>query len=224
MGQNKLELNTLKTVEMTVDSSEGSPPTLPPLSIFNNTVSAVANFQVPGFHNLPGPEVGIKHQRHQEGGPAEDVLPCANSRTTKQDRNRLQRTVMTAEKIIGASLPSIQDLYVSRVRKRAADTKRRIQRKKQQQQRQPMQGNLPAMRAFRAGELCRALYSVFRHSGGFSVSCQYSGLWDSIVQMLLSPNQEVSLPEGAHCSNFMSLYVPLCMTCQPGSDMMTLLW
>ncbi|KAI3371617.1 hypothetical protein L3Q82_024182, partial [Scortum barcoo] len=38
---------------------------------------------------------------------------------TKQDRNRLQRTVRTAEKIISASLPSIQDLYVSRVRKRA---------------------------------------------------------------------------------------------------------
>ncbi|KAI3353967.1 hypothetical protein L3Q82_018457, partial [Scortum barcoo] len=40
---------------------------------------------------------------------------------TKQDRNRLQRTVRTAEKIIGASLPSIQDLYVSRVRKRAGN-------------------------------------------------------------------------------------------------------
>lgn len=35
-------------------------------------------------------------------------------------------------------------------------------------------------------ELCCALYSVFRHSGDSSVSCQYSGLWDSIVQMLLS--------------------------------------
>ncbi|XP_076866468.1 uncharacterized protein LOC143517634 [Brachyhypopomus gauderio] len=38
---------------------------------------------------------------------------------TKQDRNRLQRTVWTAEKVIGASLPSIQDLYCSRTRKRA---------------------------------------------------------------------------------------------------------
>ncbi|KAI3367746.1 hypothetical protein L3Q82_026590, partial [Scortum barcoo] len=40
---------------------------------------------------------------------------------TKQDRNRLQRRVRTAEKIIGAILPSIQDLYVSRVRKRAGN-------------------------------------------------------------------------------------------------------
>ncbi|KAI3362516.1 hypothetical protein L3Q82_012829 [Scortum barcoo] len=42
---------------------------------------------------------------------------------TKQDRNRLQQT---AEKIIGASLPSIQDLYVSRVRKRAEDLWKRV--------------------------------------------------------------------------------------------------
>ncbi|KAI3376025.1 hypothetical protein L3Q82_016557 [Scortum barcoo] len=37
-NQNNLELNTLKTVEMTVDLRR-SPPTLPPLSILNNTVS-----------------------------------------------------------------------------------------------------------------------------------------------------------------------------------------
>ncbi|XP_048106307.1 uncharacterized protein LOC125299187 isoform X3 [Alosa alosa] len=38
---------------------------------------------------------------------------------TKRDRARLQRTIR-AERIIGADLPSIQDLYRSRVRKRAA--------------------------------------------------------------------------------------------------------
>ncbi len=38
---------------------------------------------------------------------------------TKHDRNRLQWTVRTAERIIGVDLPSIQDLYTSRVRKRA---------------------------------------------------------------------------------------------------------
>ncbi|KAI3372935.1 hypothetical protein L3Q82_022731, partial [Scortum barcoo] len=42
-GQNNLELNMLKTVEMTVDFRR-SPPTLPPLSILNNTVSAVETF------------------------------------------------------------------------------------------------------------------------------------------------------------------------------------
>uniref|UniRef100_A0A8C5I2T0 Phosphodiesterase n=1 Tax=Gouania willdenowi TaxID=441366 RepID=A0A8C5I2T0_GOUWI len=39
--------------------------------------------------------------------------------STKLDRHRLQRIVRTAEKIIGVDLPSIQDLYLSRVRKRA---------------------------------------------------------------------------------------------------------
>ncbi len=38
---------------------------------------------------------------------------------TKTDIRRLQRTVRTAEMIIGASLPSLQELYTSRVRKRA---------------------------------------------------------------------------------------------------------
>ena len=40
---------------------------------------------------------------------------------TQQDRNRLQRTVRTAERITGALLPSIQELYSSRTRKRAGN-------------------------------------------------------------------------------------------------------
>ena len=38
---------------------------------------------------------------------------------TKLDKHRLQRTIRTAEKIIGVDLPPIQDLYRYRVRKRA---------------------------------------------------------------------------------------------------------
>ncbi len=38
---------------------------------------------------------------------------------TKTDIRRLQRTVGTAERIIGAPLPSLQERYTSRVRKRA---------------------------------------------------------------------------------------------------------
>src|SRR4029434_5078540 len=37
----------------------------------------------------------------------------------KRDKNRLQRSVRSAETIIGANLPTIQDRYTSRVRKRA---------------------------------------------------------------------------------------------------------
>ena len=40
---------------------------------------------------------------------------------TKQDRSRLKLTIRTAEKIIGARLPTIQDLNLSRVRKRAGN-------------------------------------------------------------------------------------------------------
>ncbi|KAK7916263.1 hypothetical protein WMY93_012024 [Mugilogobius chulae] len=39
---------------------------------------------------------------------------------TVRDRHRLQRIVRSAEKVIGCSLPSLQDLYVSRTRGRAA--------------------------------------------------------------------------------------------------------
>lgn len=35
-------------------------------------------------------------------------------------------------------------------------------------------------------QLSSALYSVFKHSGDSSVSCQHVGLWEGIVQMLLS--------------------------------------
>ncbi len=38
---------------------------------------------------------------------------------TNTDIRRLQRTVRNAERIIGAPLPSLQELYISRVRKRA---------------------------------------------------------------------------------------------------------
>ncbi len=37
---------------------------------------------------------------------------------SKSDIRRLQRTVRTAERIIGVHLPSLQDLYYSRVKKR----------------------------------------------------------------------------------------------------------
>ncbi len=44
---NKLELNTLKTVEMIVDFRR-KPPTLPPLTIMNSTVTAVESFRFLG--------------------------------------------------------------------------------------------------------------------------------------------------------------------------------
>ncbi|KAI2646944.1 putative RNA-directed DNA polymerase from transposon BS [Labeo rohita] len=40
---------------------------------------------------------------------------------SKSDIRRLQRTVRTAERIIGVHLPNLQDLYISRVKKRAGN-------------------------------------------------------------------------------------------------------
>ncbi len=40
---------------------------------------------------------------------------------SKSDIRRLQRTVRTAERIIGVHLPSLQDLYYSRVKKRGGN-------------------------------------------------------------------------------------------------------
>ncbi len=95
---------------------------------------------------MSGPEVGHSHRLHREKGPAEMYFPrqlkkfnlpqahmtqfysaviesvlCSSitvwfGSASKSDIRRLQRTVRTAERIIGVHLPSLQDLYYSRVR------------------------------------------------------------------------------------------------------------
>ncbi|TWW57365.1 hypothetical protein D4764_07G0000840 [Takifugu flavidus] len=70
---------------------------------------------------------------------------------TKQDRNRLQQTVRTAERVIGTSLPSVQDLYESRVRKWARSISA-----------DPSHHGLPSCRRY------RALYiTIRRHRNSF---------------------------------------------------------
>ncbi len=147
---NNLELNTLKTVEMIVDFRR-NPPALPPLTIMNNLCECSGVIQVPGNHHLSGPEVGHSHRLHREKGPAEIVLSsstekvqpatgahdtvllccywvgsvlfynCMVGSASKSDIRDWQRTVRTAERIIGVHLPSLQDLYYSRVKKRAGN-------------------------------------------------------------------------------------------------------
>ncbi|KAK3525134.1 hypothetical protein QTP86_017771, partial [Hemibagrus guttatus] len=147
-SRNNLELNTLKTVEMIVDFRRNT-PALPPLTIMNSTVPTVASFRFLGTtisqdlkwdthidatikkaqqrlyflrqlrkFNLPQ-ELLI----HFFSAVIESVL-CTSitvwfGSATKSDMRRLQRTVRTAERIIGAPLPTLQELYTSRVRKRA---------------------------------------------------------------------------------------------------------
>ncbi|KAK3522700.1 hypothetical protein QTP86_030096, partial [Hemibagrus guttatus] len=147
-SHNNLELNTLKTVEMIVDFKRNT-PALPPLTIMNSTVPTVASFRFLGTtisqdlkwdthidatikkaqqrlyflrqlrkFNLPK-ELLI----HFDSAVIESVL-CTSitvwfGSATKSDMRRLQRMVRTAERIIGAPLPTLQELYTSRVRKRA---------------------------------------------------------------------------------------------------------
>ncbi len=144
---NNLELNTLKTVEI-VDFRR-NPPCSPPLTIMNSTVTAVESFRFLGTtisHDLKWDNhidsIAKKAQQRlyflcqlrkfnlpQEllkqfySAIIESVL-CFSitvwfGSATKTDIRRLQRTVRTAERIIGAPLPSLQELYTSRVRKRA---------------------------------------------------------------------------------------------------------
>ncbi len=62
---NKLELNTLKSVEMIVDFRR-NPPALPPITITNSSLTAVESFILLGNHHILGPEVGQSHWVHCE--------------------------------------------------------------------------------------------------------------------------------------------------------------
>ncbi len=144
---NNLELNTLKTVEMIVDFRRT--PALPPLTILNSSVTAVESFRFLGttisqdlkWDNHIESMVKKAQKRlyflrqlrkfnlQQEllkqfySAIIESVL-CTSitvwfSSATKFDLRRLWSVVRTAERIIGTTLPPLQELYLSRVSKRA---------------------------------------------------------------------------------------------------------
>ena len=114
-----------------------SPPTLPPITILNSTVSAVETFRFLGstisqdlkwtsntdkIIKKAQQRMYFLRQLRKFNLPQELLIQfytatiqsvlCTSitvwfGSATSQDRNRLQRTVRTAEKIIGANLPSI---------------------------------------------------------------------------------------------------------------------
>ncbi len=126
-----------------------NPPALPPLTIMNNTVTAVESFRFLGttisqdlkWDNHIESIVNKAQQRlcflrqlrkfnlPQEllkqfySAIIESVLRTSItvwfSSATKSDLRRLWRVVRTAERIIGTTLPTLQELYSSRVTKRA---------------------------------------------------------------------------------------------------------
>ncbi|KAL0181742.1 hypothetical protein M9458_024148, partial [Cirrhinus mrigala] len=139
---NNLELNTLKTVEMVIDFRR-NPPALPPLSIMDSTVAAVETFKFLGSiisrdlkwdthidsitkkaqqrlyflrqlkkFNLPQELLKQFYSAVIESVLCTSITVWFGS-ATKSDTRRLQRTVRTAERIISASQPTLQELYTS---------------------------------------------------------------------------------------------------------------
>ncbi|KAK3509415.1 hypothetical protein QTP70_034170 [Hemibagrus guttatus] len=145
---NNLELNTLKTVEMIVDFRRNT-PALPPPTIMNSTVPTVESFRFLGttisqdlkwdthidsiikkaqqrlyfLRQLRKFNLPQELLTHFYSAVIESVLCTSKTvwfgSATKSDIRRLHRMVRTAERIIGAPLPTLQELYTSRVRKRA---------------------------------------------------------------------------------------------------------
>ncbi|KAK3570810.1 hypothetical protein QTP86_027632, partial [Hemibagrus guttatus] len=143
-----LELNTLKTVEMIVDFRRNT-PALPPLTIMNSTVPTVESFRflvttisqdlkwdtrIDSIIKKAQQRLYFLRQLRKFNLPQElltqfysaviESVLCTSitvwfGSATKSDIRRLQRTVRTAERIIGAPQPTLQELYTSRVRKRA---------------------------------------------------------------------------------------------------------
>ncbi|KAL0165593.1 hypothetical protein M9458_037437, partial [Cirrhinus mrigala] len=137
-SHNNLELNTLKTVEMTVDFRR-KPPALPPLTIMNSTVALVDSFKFLGTNisqdlkwDIHIDSIVKKAQQrlyflrqlkkfNLPQALMTQFYSAVIESVLKSDIRRLQRTVRTAERIIGVHLPNLQDLYVSRVKKRAGN-------------------------------------------------------------------------------------------------------
>ncbi|KAL0195200.1 hypothetical protein M9458_008772, partial [Cirrhinus mrigala] len=131
-SHNNLELNTLKTVEMTVDFRR-KPPALPPLTIMNSTVAAVDSFKFLGTNISQD----LKWDIHIDSIVKKAQQRLYFLRQLKKfnlpqalmtqfysaviESVLLQRTVRTAERIIGVHLPNLQDLCISRVKKRAGN-------------------------------------------------------------------------------------------------------
>ncbi len=136
------EINWVSTLSMALNRRFSGLKILP-LHFFslytNDSTSKV--LQIPGHHNFSGPEVVHSHWVHGERGCTSFASwgsstyhrSCWNSSTppsfnlssvwfssaTKSDLRRLRRVVRTAELIIGTTLPTLQELYSSRVSKRA---------------------------------------------------------------------------------------------------------
>ncbi|TWW59225.1 Transposable element [Takifugu flavidus] len=147
-GHNNLQLNAQKTVEMIVDFRKVTAP-LPPLALMDSPITIADSFRFLGTtitRDLKWePTISSLIKKAQQRmfflrklrklklpprmlaqfytAIIESILTSSLTMwyadATVRDRLRLQRVMRAAKKVIGCRLPSIQDLYISRTRRRA---------------------------------------------------------------------------------------------------------
>ncbi|KAK3556662.1 hypothetical protein QTP70_011926 [Hemibagrus guttatus] len=146
---NNLELNSLKTVEMTVDFRKDPAPR-PPVILCDSPVSSAESFCFLGTtitkelkweQNIRSPTRKAQQRMYFLRQLKKFLLPVKMlvnfytaiiesvltssitvwfAAATARDKAKLQHVIHSAEKVIGCSLPSLQELYVSRSQRRAA--------------------------------------------------------------------------------------------------------
>ena len=147
-GQNNLELNALKTVEMVVDFRRNpAPPT--PITLRDSPVDTAESFRFLGtiisqdlkwelnissltkraqqrmyfLRQLKKFNLPKTMMVHFYTSIIESILTSSITiwyvASTANDKGRLQRIITSAEKVIGCNLPSLQDLFASRTLRRA---------------------------------------------------------------------------------------------------------
>ena len=146
--QNNLVLNAVKTVEMVVDYRKNPAP-LTPITLSDSTIDIVESCRFLGTiisqdlkWELNISSITKKAQQrmfflrqlkkfnlpktmmvHFYTSIIESILTSSitiwYAAATAKDKDRLQRIIRHSEKAIGCNLPSLQDLYASRIRRRA---------------------------------------------------------------------------------------------------------
>lgn len=147
-GENNLELNALKTVEMIADFRKSpAPPT--PITLCDSPVDIVESFRFLGtiitqdlkwelnisslikkaqqrmffLRQLEKFNLPKTMMVHFYSAIIESILTSSiitwYAAATARDKGRLQRVIRSAEMVIGCNLPSLQELYSSRTLRRA---------------------------------------------------------------------------------------------------------
>ncbi|KAK3538608.1 hypothetical protein QTP86_007676 [Hemibagrus guttatus] len=148
-SMNNLELNSLNTVEMIVDFRKDPAP-LPPVILCDSPVTSAESSHFLGTtitkelkweQNISSLTKKAQQRMYFLWQLKKFLLPVKMlvnfytaiiesiltssitvwfAAATATDKAKLQRVIHSAEKVIGCSLPSLQELYVSRSRRRAA--------------------------------------------------------------------------------------------------------